>query len=163
MYFPENVKIWGIKKEQRFMSGIPVFVGCHPGNTPWPPCSGGQHSLYSWVPWQCNNQRYHSWQANTMRAMYGQQTEASPPSFFCGDLFACPGFWLKGKASRLHISRGYRGACLECGSGDAISVLFLPCSCSLVFPRNKHAFPWLPDFCDCHLGETSRLPGSGGQ
>lgn len=109
------------------MFGAPVFVGCHPGNTPQAPCSGGQGSLYFWVPWDCNNQRDSSWQANTPRAMHGHQTEAHP-QVFCGDLFACPGLWPTGQARGLCTSRSYRGACKGCRSGAAISALSLPCS-----------------------------------
>lgn len=51
------------------------FGGCLPGDTPWPPGSGCQGSWYSWVLWDCDNQRvlagFHSQDTTQTRLKHG--------------------------------------------------------------------------------------------
>ena len=104
----------------------PDFCGCCRGDAPWLPGFGGQRSLFSWVPWDCNNQRDISSQANTPITLQKQWTEMHPQSFCERGLFACPGALAWGAGFRFGSYQGAYGTALrECRTVDAIFVLSL--------------------------------------
>ena len=68
---------YGVFKKIKDSCLVSQFLWAATQGTPLTTLLWCQHGLYSWVPWECNNQRDNYWQANSPRTMYAQQIEAT--------------------------------------------------------------------------------------
>ena len=139
----------------------PEFCSCHLGNAPWSPGSGGQGSLRSWVPGDCNNLRQ-------FLAGYHPQDGAETidwktPLAFLRKRPICLswGFSLKGGLLVWHPTRGYGGEWRPVVAIFVLACCFAPaCQC---IPEKSISPCLAPQFLQLPPRDASTSPGSGGQ
>ena len=139
----------------------PRFYGYHAGDTPWLHGSGGQQGLYSWIPRDCMLEEK-EFLANYQPQDTVQTADWNTLPVFMWKRPVCLSwnFSLRSRILLWHISRDL----LSCSLGTP-SLCLPPTSLQVAGISQKEAYTrtWCPNLCGCCPGDTSRLPGSGGQ